>query len=86
MNVLTLYIMYIIHFTLRVNSPDSCPPLLLKWLQRPWVLPSGYPLPTYFCNFVTFLTLLARRVVLLKWKLKLEKIRHFLQGPNSTFS
>ncbi len=26
MNVLTLYIMYIIYFPLRVTSPDSCPP------------------------------------------------------------
>ncbi len=66
------------------------------------VLPSDYPLPTYFTNFVAFLTLLARRVVL-NWKspqppshtrwlkdalyfMKLEKIRHSSQGPNSTFN
>ncbi len=67
------------------------------------VLSSDYPLPTYFTNFVAFLTLLARHVVLLNWKspqtpshtrwlkdylyfMKLEKIRHSLRGPNSTFN
>ena len=48
-----------------VTSTNICPSPLVALFG---VLPSGNSLPSYFCELVAFLSLLARRVILLHWK------------------
>ena len=48
-----------------VTSSNICPSPLVGLFG---VLPFGNSLPSYFCELVAFLSLLARRVILLHWK------------------